>query len=162
MPRKRVWRHKMEKKVNKTLLYRIGVVLLLVVIAVIMIFIGRKHIIYVDNKTLDDVSALYKIEVSVKNNDTKKLYQRERGEITIMGQKAKLNLVVTDKKGGSERELTYTLHIPFKKDAVVVNIPAMLKGLDESVWMTDFVSLATATTAEDATVVLSDDGMGDL
>ncbi len=152
----------MEKKVNKTLLYRIGVVLLLVVIAVIMIFIGRKHIIYVDNKTLDDVSALYKIEVSVKNNDTKKLYQRERGEITIMGQKAKLNLVVTDKKGGSERELTYTLHIPFKKDAVVVNIPAMLKGLDESVWMTDFVSLATATTAEDATVVLTDDGMGDL
>lgn len=152
----------MEKKVNKTLLYRIGVVLLLVVIAVIMIFIGRKHIIYVDNKTLDDVSALYKIEVSVKNNDTKKLYQRERGEITIMGQKAKLNLVVTDKKGGSERELTYTLHIPFKKDAVVVNIPAMLKGLDESVWMTDFVSLATATTAADETVVLTDDGMGDL
>ncbi len=152
----------MEKKVNKTLLYRIGVVLLLVIIAVIMIFIGRKHIIYVDNKTLDDVSALYKIEVSVKNNDTKKLYQRERGEITIMGQKAKLNLVVTDKKGGSERELTYTLHIPFKKDAVVVNIPAMLKGLDESIWMTDFVSLATATTAEDATVVLTDDGMGDL
>lgn len=152
----------MEKKVNKTLLYRIGVVLLLVVIAVIMIFIGRKHIIYVDNKTLDDVSALYKIEVSVKNNDTKKLYQRERGEITIMGQKAKLNLVVTDKKGGSERELTYTLHIPFKKDAVVVNIPAMLAGLDESVWMTDFVSLATATTAADETVVLTDDGMGDL
>lgn len=152
----------MEKKVNKTLLYRIGVVLLLVIIAVIMIFIGRKHIIYVDNKTLDDVSALYKIEVSVKNNDTKKLYQRERGEITIMGQKAKLNLVVTDKKGGSERELTYTLHIPFKKDAVVVNIPAMLAGLDESVWMTDFVSLATATTAADETVVLTDDGMGDL
>lgn len=153
-------------KVNKTVLYRIGIVLVLVIIAVIMIFIGRKHIIYLDNKTLDydggTVSALYKIEATVKNNDTKKLYQRERGEVTIMGQHTTLHLVITDKKGGKEREVSYPLHIPFGKDAVVINMPALLEGLDESVWMTDFVSLATQTTAVDEEVVLTDDGMGDI
>lgn len=153
-------------KVNKTILCRIGIVLVLIIIAVIMIFIGRKHIIYLDNKTLDydggSVSALYKIEVSVKNNDTKKLYQRERGEITIMGQNTTLNLVITDKKGGKEREVSYHLHIPFSKDAVVINMPALLEGLDESVWMTDFVSLASSTTSADEEVVFSDDGMGDI
>lgn len=153
-------------KVSKTFLYRAGVVFFLVLIGVIMIFTGRKHIIYVDNKAIDydggSVSALYKIEVTVKNNDTKKLYQRERGEITVMGQNVTLNLVITDKKGGSERDIGYRIHIPFEKDAVVINVPALLEGLDESIWMTDFVSLATTSGSADETVILTDDGMGDI
>ncbi len=156
----------MKANFNKTFFYRLGGILLLIIIAVIMIFIGRKHIIYVDNKTLEydggSVNALYKIEVSCGKNDTKKLYQRERGELTILGQSATLNLTVTRTKGGQEEEISYRLHVPFKKDAVVINIPALLAGLDEDVWMTDFVSLATSTTAAEEEVVLSDDfGLGE-
>ncbi len=153
-------------KLSKTFVYRATVVLILVLLAVIMIFTGRKHIIYLDNKTLDydggSVNAFYKVEVSVKNNDTKKLYQRERGEITTMGQQVTLNLIITDKKGGLERDINYRVRIPFEKDAVVINVPALLAGLDESIWMTDFVSLATVSEAQEEEVILTDDGMGDL
>ena len=155
----------MKIKTNRTFWFRTASILLLIVIAVIMVIIGRKHIVYIDNKALEydggKVSALYKIEFVNQNGETKKLYQRERGEIDFMGQSHTLNLTVTEKKGGEEVVHKIKLNIPFGKDAVVVNVPALLAGLDQSIWMTDFVSLATTTTAEDAEVNLSDDfGIG--
>ena len=163
-----VWRHNMKIQFNKTFWFRAATVVLLIVIAVIMLFIGRKHIIYIDNKTLEydggKVSALYKVEFVNEDGETKKLYQRERGEIDFMGQAHTLNLTVTEKKGGEEVVHKIKLNIPFGKDAVVVNVPALLAGLDKSIWMTDFVSLATTSTTEGAEeVVLGDDfGLGDI
>ena len=157
----------MKIQLNKTFWFRTASVLILIVIAIIMLFIGRKHIVYLDNKTLEydggKVSAFYKVEFVNENGETKKLYQRERGEIDFMGQSHTLNLTITEKKGGEEVVHNVKLDVPFGKDAVVVNIPALLAGLDESIWMTDFVSLATTTTsAEDEKVVLTDDfGIGD-
>ena len=152
-------------KINRTFLFRLGVIALLLIIAVTMLFIGRKHIVYIDNKTLEyegsSYSALYKVEVSSRNNDNKKLYARERGELTIMGQKTALHLVITKTKGGTEESIDYKFSVPFGKDAVVINIPALLAGLPQDVWMTDFVSLATPSSTESDTVVLTDDfGIG--
>ena len=165
--KRKVWRHNMKIKTNRTFWFRAASVLLLIVIAVIMVLIGRKHIIYLDNKALEydggKVSALYKVEFVNEDGETKKLYQRERGEIDIMGQTKTIDLLVTEKKGGEEVAHKIKLSIPFKKDAVVVNVPALLAGLDESIWMTDFVSLATAseTTEAKETVDLTDDfGIG--
>ncbi len=154
-------------KINRTFVFRAVAVLLLVALALTMLFIGRKHIVYIDNKTIEydggSVSALYKIEYKNSAGETKKLYQRERGQLDLMGQQNTITLLVTEKKGGEEVEKKIRLDIPFAKDAVVVNIPALLAGLDESIWMTDFVSLATtSTTAAEEEVVLSDDfGLGD-
>lgn len=154
-------------KINRTFVFRAVSVLLIVALALTMLFIGRKHIVYIDNKTIEydggSVSALYKIEYKNAAGETKKLYQRERGQIDLMGQHNTITLLVTEKKGGEEIEKKIRLDIPFSKDAVVVNIPALLAGLDESIWMTDFVSLATTSTTEtEEEVVLSDDfGLGD-
>lgn len=154
-------------KITRTFVFRAVTILLLVALALTMLFIGRKHIVYIDNKSLDydggGVSALYKIEYKNAAGETKKLYQRERGQIDLMGQHNTITLTITEKKGGEEVEKKIRLDIPFKKDAVVVNIPALLQGLDESIWMTDFVSLATTSeTSAEEEVVLSDDfGLGD-
>lgn len=148
---------------NKTFWYRAACILLLVLIAALMIIIGRKHIVYLDNKALEyeggKVNALYKVEFVNNSGETKKLYQRERGETSIMGQSTTLTLLVTEKKGGEEVEHKIKISIPFKKDAVVINVPALLAGLDQSIWMTDFVSLATTseTSAAEEEVVLGDD-----
>lgn len=156
----------MKIEFNKTFWYRAACILLLVAVAVLMIFIGRKHIVYLDNKALDydggRVNALYKIEFINNQGETKKLYQRERGETSIMGQTKTITLVVTETKGGEEVEHKIKLSIPFSKDAVVVNVPALLAGLDQSIWMTDFVSLATVSdSSADEEVVLGDDyGIG--
>ncbi len=164
---------------SKTFWFRTVSIVLLIVIAVVMLFIGRKHIIYIDNKTYEfedefedeyedrfedgEIKALYKVEFVNQDGETKKLYKRERGEMSIMGQNTTLALTVTETKGGEEVVHRIKLHIPFGKDAVVINVPALLAGLDQSFWMTDFVSLATTTTsAAEEEVVLSDDfGIGD-
>lgn len=153
-------------KIDKTFWFRLGAIALLIVIAIIMLFIGRKHIVYVDNKTIEyegsSYSAIYKVEVSARNNDKKKLYARERGELVMKGQGTTLHLVITEVKGGSEKSIDYKLNVPFGKDAVVINIPALLAGLPQSVWMTDFVSLATTSSSQEETVVLTDDfGIGE-
>jgi len=152
-------------KIDKTFWFRLGAITLLLLIAILMIFIGRKHIVYVDNKTFEyegsTYSAVYKVEVFDKNNDNKKLYARERGELIMKGQGTNLHLVVTQSKGGVEESINYKLNVPFGKDAVVINIPALLAGLPQDVWMTDFVSLATTSSTESDTVVLTDDfGIG--
>lgn len=159
-------RSKKAIKFDKTFWYRLGAIALLLIIAIIMLFIGRKHIVYVDNKTFESdgasYSAMYKVEVSARNNDNKKLYARERGELVMKGQSTTLHLTITQAKGGAEESLDYKLKVPFGKDAVVINIPALLAGLPQDVWMTDFVSLATNTSTEADTVVLTDDfGLGD-
>lgn len=154
-------------RVDKSFWYRLGAITLLLIIAIIMLFIGRKHIVYVDNKTFENdgasYSAMYKVEVSARNNDNKKLYARERGELVMKGQSTTLHLTITQAKGGSEESIDYKLYVPFGKDAVVINIPALLAGLPQDVWMTDFVSLATPSSSSEAdTVDLSDDfGFGD-
>ncbi len=169
----------MKIKTNRTFWFRAAAIALLIVIAVIMVFIGRKHIVYIDNKTYEfsdeyedeyedrfaegEIKALYKVEFVNHNGETKKLYQRERGEIDLMGQSHTLSLTVTEKKGGEEVVHVIKLNIPFGKDAVVINVPALLAGLDQSFWMTDFVSLATTSeTTEVEEVDLGDDfGIGD-
>ncbi len=152
----------MKVNLNKTFWYRAACILLLIIIAVVMVFIGRKHIVYLDNKALEyeggSVSALYKVEFVNSSGETKKLYQRERGELDIMGQTKTIELLVTEKKGGEEIERKIKISVPFKKDAVVINVPALLAGLEESVWMTDFVSLATGSeSSADEEVELGDD-----
>lgn len=155
---------KKDIKLGKSFWYKLCAIALLLIIAIIMLFIGRKHIVYVDNKTFENdgisYSAMYKVEVSARDNDNKKLYARERGELVIKGQSVTLHLTITQTKGGSEESLDYKLRVPFGKDAVVINIPALLAGLPQDVWMTDFVSLVQ-TSSEADTVVLTDDfGLG--
>ncbi len=153
-------------KFGKSFWYRLGAIALLLIIAIIMLFIGRKHIVYVDNKTFESdgksYSAMYKVVVSSRNNGNKKLYARERTELVMQGQSTTLHLTVTKTKAGAEESIDYKLHVPFSKDAVVINIPALLAGLSQDVWMTDFVSLATTSSSEANTVDLSDDfGFGE-
>ncbi len=155
------------KKMQKTFYFRLAAVLFLVILAVIMIFAGRKHIVYLDNKSYQydggKLDAMYKVEFLNQDGEIKKLYQRERGELSFLGQINTLTLSVTEKKGGKEVTSKIRFFIPFEKDAVVINVPALLAGRDKSEWMTDFVSLATATSGstESEQVVLTDDfGLG--
>ena len=76
----------MKKKQN--LLYPILAVLVLVIIAAVMMVIGRGHTVYFDNKTLElngeTYKAPYKVEVIVKGETVAKLNARDRGVGTCM------------------------------------------------------------------------------
>ena len=138
---------------NKTrkLLFRVGAVLLLVLIAGLMFIVGRGHTVYLDNKTLEyegqTYSALYKIEILRNGEKVAKLNKRERGMATNIGQTCKLTLVITKEKKGAEETQEIELKLPYSMDGIIINLPGYLSGLPEDAYLTEFISTAETETA---------------
>ena len=126
---------------------RIAAVVVLIVVGVIMSIIGRGHTIYLDNKTLEydgqTYKAPYKVTVTVGGEDLTKLYDKERGSTTCLGQTFTVTLTIMEKKNGTEETQTYKIPIPKNMDGVIVNIPGYLAGLPQEAYLTEFVPVVT-------------------
>ncbi len=142
----------------------------LVGICAIMMVIGRGHTIYFDNKSVDyngqSVSAFHKVEVSVKGEKAAKLYARERGSAVWIGQDLSMDLLVTAEKGGEEIPYNITaLTLPYNLDGVIINIPALMAGLPQEAWLSEFVPAPEAEPEEEEEIVTDEfsiDGASDL
>ena len=137
----------------RKLLFRVGAVLLLVLIAGIMFIVGRGHTVYLDNKTLEyngeTYSALYKIEV-VKDGETlTKLGKRERGMATNIGQNFEITLRITKEKKGTEETRDIRLKLPYSMDGIIINLPGYLADLPEEAYLSEFISAPEPDTGED-------------
>ena len=141
---------------KRRLLVRICAVAVLILIAALMMLIGRGHTVYLDNKTLEyngsTYEAPYKVTVTVKGEQAAKLYEKERGSATNIGQSFEMTLEVMKEKGGSESVSTHSFKLPYSMDGIVVNIPGILAGLPEDAWMSEFVSLVPDEPIEDESV----------
>ena len=141
---------------NKTWLYRIGALVILLAICVVMFIIGRGHTIYLDNKTIEyngeEITALHKITVNVNGERIAKLSKKDRGMATCMGQKFEMELVVVKEKGDDEVTIPVTLTLPYNMDGIVINLPAYLAGLPEEAYLSEFVSIATTEEEEEEVV----------
>ena len=126
---------------------RIAAVVVLIVLGVIMSIIGRGHTIYLDNKTLEyegqTYKAPYKVTVTVDGEQLTKLYDKERGSNTCLGQTFTVTLEIMETKNGAEEVQTYKIPIPKNMDGVIINIPGYLAGLPEEAYLTEFVPVAT-------------------
>lgn len=129
---------------KKALLIRLIVVALCVALGAAMMVIGRGHTIYLDNKTLEDYQgqeykSFEKVVISVKGQEEIKLAKRERDMATCLGQSFHMTVEVTEKKGGEPRVEEIDLKLPYSMDGIIVNLPALLAGLPEEAWMTEFI-----------------------
>ncbi len=131
-------------KVKRTLLIRVAVILVLVAISAVMMVIGRGHTVYFDNVALDyngtHYDTPYKVTVFVNGEQVAKLYEKERGMATWMGQNFKMKLEVVETKGGAEETYSISLNLPYSMDGIILNLPALLQGLPEEAYLTEFVS----------------------
>ncbi len=140
---------------NKTrkLVFRIGAVLLLVLVAALMFIVGRGHTVYLDNKTLEydgqTYGALYKIEVVQNGKTLTKLNKRERGMATNIGQNFKITLVITKEKKGAEETQEIQLKLPYSMDGIILNLPGYLAGLPQEAYLSEFISAPEPDTGED-------------
>lgn len=129
-------------KTKRIILFRIGTILLLLVIAGIMMLIGRGHTVYLDNKSLDyngqTYTSAYKIEVTVNDKQIAKLYDKERGMTICIGQKLNMTLQVTPEKGGAEEAWNVSLALPYNMDGIAINLTAFLAGLPEDAYLSKF------------------------
>ena len=155
-------------KDKKRFFIRLATVLVLIGIAVLMYFLGRGHTVYFDNKKLDyngtTYDTPYKVEVYVGGERVAKLYDKERGSSICIGANFKMELKVTQEKGGTETEETYSIKLPYDKDGVIVNLPGLMAGLSEDAWMSEFISTEEAQPEDEEVVTdefsmyMGDDG----
>ena len=86
------------KNKTRSWIIRAAFLLVLVLIAVVMLRIGRGHTVYFDNRALDyqgtTTAAPYKITVTVNGEQISKLYEKERCSVTNIGDKLELTLEV--------------------------------------------------------------------
>ncbi len=134
-------------------LIRALAVLVLIVIAAVMMVVGRGHTAYFDNKNLEyegtKYEAIRRINVNVRGEQVAKLSKKERGMATFMGQTFSFQLEVIREKGGESEFYDYTISVPYGLDGIVINMPALLSGAPESVWMSEFVPVPTVEEEEE-------------
>ena len=151
------------KTSNRRLIFQLAAVVVLIAIAYAMTIIGRGHTVYLDNKKLEyngkTYDTPYKVVVLVDGEQVAKLYDRERGSATCIGQKFTVTLEITEKKGGSETTQTYTIPLPKNMDGIIINLPAYMAGLPEEAYLEEFIP-APPTEEDDEEAPNTEDDMG--
>lgn len=155
------------KTTKRSWIIRIAFVLVLVLVAVLMLRIGRGHTVYFDNRALDkdgqSVAAPYKITVYVNGEQISKLYDKERCMVTNIGDSLELTVEVMQQKGGSETTETYKLTLPHSIDSVIINLPAYMAGLPEEAYLEEFIPAPSADLDDEEVPDTEDDmGLGDI
>ncbi len=127
--------------------------LVILVIAAVMLVVGRGHTVYIDNKTLEyngqTFEALHRSEVWVGGERLSKLAKKERTMSTVIGQGFEMNLINTVNKGEDPTEVSVKLSLPYGWDGIVVNLPGYLAGLPQEAWMTEFIPAPEPVSQED-------------
>lgn len=130
-------------KSKKRLLIRILAIAVVIGVAVTMFIIGRGHTVYFDNKDLEadgtEYKSYYQIEVFVDDVSMCKLKSGERGMVSTMGQDFTMVLHITPEKDGKKVGSAVTLKLPYNMDGIILNLPAMLGGASEDVYLEEFV-----------------------
>lgn len=155
------------KTTKRSWIIRIAFVLVLVLVAALMLRIGRGHTVYFDNRALDkdgqSVAAPYKITVYVNGEQISKLYDKERCMVTNIGDSLELTVEVMQQKGGSETTETYKLTLPHSIDSVIINLPAYMAGLPEEAYLEEFIPAPSADLNDEEVPNTEDDmGLGDI
>jgi len=148
-------------KKTRKILVRLIALAALIAIAVTMFIIGRGHTVYFDNKDLvapdgTKYEAPYKVEVFVDDVSAGKLKSGDRGMATVMGQDFSMILHITPEKDAKKVGSAVSLKLPYNMDGIILNIPALLGGASEDVYMDEFIP-APPTEEEDEEVVVTDE-----
>ena len=131
-------------KNRRRILFTAGTLLIVVAICIICFIAGRGHTVYLDNKSIEntDYSSYNEIEVVFKGEKVTTLAARERTSINFTGQTFTVTLGAKKTGASSVEETTVTFKIPYSMDGIVINLPAYLGGAEESVYMSEFESMA--------------------
>lgn len=144
-------------KFTKALCIRIIAIFLVILLAVVMFIIGKQHKIYFDNKDWGPYKAYQFVEVSVDKQDSVELAKRDRDVFTVVAQGHTIYIDAM----GDEKEVK--IHIPLFMKNVLINIPALMNGEDQDVWMEEFIVETVSVSSADEVVVTDETAglMGD-
>ena len=153
-------------KDKRRLLFRVAAIVIILAIAAVMFVIGRGHTLYFDNKETayngQTVEPFYKVVVTVGDQKPAKLSKGDRGMGEVMGQKLSMTVEITDEEGASPHAHKVNMSIPYNMDGITINIPALMAGLPEDAYLSEFVIEVPDTGATDEEIVTDEFEMGDM
>ena len=153
-------------KNKRRLLFRVAAIVIILVIAAVMFVIGRGHTLYFDNKETayngQTVEPFYKVVVTVGDQKPAKLSKGDRGMGEVMGQKLSMTVEITDEEGASPHAHKVNMSVPYNMDGITINIPALMAGLPEEAYLSEFVIEVPDTGATDEEIVTDEFDMGDM
>ncbi len=140
-------------KGKRQFFFRLGAVLILIVIAAVMMIIGRGHSVYFDNKTIEvngeQLTAFQRAEIYVDGVRAARLSKKERGQVSCMGQSLTFSAEITKNKGDDPVHYGFKIRLPYGVDGIIVNLPAFLAEQPEEVWRTEFVPQPVSEEPDD-------------
>ncbi len=130
---------------NLSFYVRLGVIVVVILLAVFLYHYGKQHTIYVDNRTteIDGVSykALEWAEVSVDGMEAEEYSPRTRREATVTRQKHTIHVLYED-EDFNQFEIEAEFSVPLNENQVVLSLPALVAGLGEDKYITEFIPMA--------------------
>ena len=150
---------------KRSLIVKICTVAVILGIAACMFVIGRGHTVYFAAKPIEyngeSLEPGYRTAIFVNGERVARLSAGDRGMATWIGQNFKMTVEVTPEKGAEAKSYDLSLKLPYNMDGIVLNMPALLAGAPEEVYLSEFVSLATeVTVGGDEEIVTDDFGIG--
>ena len=151
---------------KRSLIAKICTVVVILGIAACMFVIGRGHTVYFDAKSIEyngeTLEPGYRTAIFVNGERVAKLSAGDRGMATWISQNFKMTVEVTPEKGAEAVSHEISLKLPYNMDGIVLNVPALLAGAPEDVYLSEFVSLATEVTVggDEEEIVTDDFGIG--
>ena len=151
---------------KKGLIAKICTVVVILGIAACMFIIGRGHTVYFDAKSIDyngeTLKPGYRTAIFVNDERVARLEDGDRGMATWIGQNFKFRVEVTTEKGADPVPYEFSIKLPYSLDGIVLNMPALIAGAPQDVYMTEFVSLAVESSPADEEIVTDEFSLGDI
>ena len=151
---------------KRSLIAKICTVVVILGIAACMFIIGRGHTVYFDAKSIEyngeTLKPGYRTAIFVNDERVARLEDGDRGMATCIGQNFKFRVEVTPEKGADAIPYEFSLKLPYNMDGIVLNMPALLAGAPESVYLSEFVSMAVESAPTEEEIVTDEFSLGDI
>jgi len=148
---------------TRTFLMRLIAIVVVLLFAVMLFFIGKQHTVLLDNKTItingEEIAALKMVEVQVNKLPSLEFYPRDRDKVDVTRQKHTITVSYTD-AGWNEISITRKFNLPLLEEMVIISIPALVANPDapQSVWLEKYElpTYAVQASPEDEVIVTDD------
>ncbi len=151
---------------TRTNLMRLGAIVIVLLFAVMLFFIGKQHTVLLDNKTVtvngEEIKALKMVEVQVNKLDSLEFVPRDRDKVDVTRQKHTITVSYTD-ADWNEISITRKFKLPLMEEMVIISIPTLVANPDapQSVWLEKYeLPVFAVQVAPEDEVVITDDFSG--
>ena len=153
----------MKLTITRTFWFRFIAIVVILIFAVFLFFIGKQHTVLLDNKTVtiegQEIRALQLVEIQINKLEPMELAARDRDKEEVTGQKHTVMIVYTD-ANWEEYTIEREFKVPLMQEMVLLSIPTLVANpeADQSLWLENYEPPTYAVTAaEQEEEVVTDD-----